>query len=426
MRFVGEGLSSTEFLSLDTDGVSPNIVVAGSQDNGFSTWDGLTPIWSYKGGGDSTILEFDLNDPSRIFETGQSTRQIKRLPGGSQGSSPLPDLCSYTEFPSNPGFPGHLKTNMVSIRGNPPLAVTAHGVWIGPPWTEIAAPAVNVPPPTDSCDNVQSGDFTRLKVGPTGMMVAVTNMGRVLFGLPHQPPLFEVVNLNTSLSPTAIAFAGPGTFYVSFDSGGVASIIRFDCFAGCQRKQICSDTDSTSQCPGNPPAIPGTQGGITAMVVDPAAADALIVAVRNRGVFRGAPGVTQGFKWSEYNNGLPDGIVVTDLKARSNGSVIAATYGRGAYQVFTKVAETPPPPTATGKIVDLESGRVNPGSPPGANNPILTTIEIDSKPGFSFSTTSSTLGFRLKSAFQNNRKVRITFQLIAPGSGRILTVTTLP
>jgi photosystem II stability/assembly factor-like uncharacterized protein len=429
LRFVGEGLSNSEFLSLDTDGTSPNVVVAGSQDNGFSTWDGLTPVWSYKGGGDSSIVEFDVSDPARIFETGQSTRQIKRFPGGSsQGSSPLPDLCSYTEFPSNPGFPGHLKTNMVSIGGNPLLAVTAHGVWVGPPWTEIQPPAVNNPPPPDRCDNLQSGDFTRLKLGPTGgLMVAVTNMGRVLFGLPHQPPLTEVMNLNVSAAPTAIAFAGPGTFYVSFDSNGQASIWQFQCFAGCQRKLICSDADASIKCPGSQPAITGTKSGITAMVVDPAAPEALIVAVRNRGVFRGAPGTgtTQGFRWTEYNNGLPDGVVITDLKARSNKSIIAATYGRGAYQVFTKIVENTPL-TVTGRIVSLDSGRVNPGSPPGANNPILTTVEIDSKPGFSFSTTNATLGFRLRSAFQNKRRVRLTFQLIAAGSGNILTVTTLP
>jgi len=75
-------------------------------------------------------------------------------------------------------------------------------------------------------------------------------------------------------------------------------------------------------------------GAITAMVVDGASPNGLIVAVEGGGVFRGVRSGST-LQWTPLNNGLPAGIVVTDLKRLGTARVVLGSYGRGAFVITT-------------------------------------------------------------------------------------------
>jgi hypothetical protein len=329
-------------------------------------------------------------------------RQIVRrqFNGSSQslGDSSLPDCCSYQEFPALV-FEG-----LVSTGGNPAVGLTCHGIWSGPPWKQIQPPLGQTPPPS-GCDSNNTGDFTRLKftTGGLGTWVGVTNTGHVFYGIYAQPPPADVFHSSTAKSPSAISFVNQSTFYISFTDG---SIVRLQCFAGCEAETVWLNNTE-----------------VTAISVDPLASDTLLAAVRNRGVFRGTRASTGTWTWAPYNNGLPFAVTVTDLEARANGSIIAATYGRGAFLLFSR-PPGPPQLTAGGHVTSFTSERLDPNKPPGPNNPLIVTAELDSKPGFIFSSNSLANGVGLlKAALTNHRTVIIVYTTNGQNGGKIVSAT---
>lgn len=398
MQFLGEGLNVTEFLKIDTDGQSQRFVVGGTQDNGASTWSGISPIWNYIGGGDSSLVAFDRADLKNIFEIGQSTRQIQLIKPGSGSSSlgttALPDCLTYSETPD-------IFESMVSTGANPRLFITCRGIWSGgPPWRQIQ------PQPGGTTDSTE--DFTRLKIHPSGIMVAVTNRGRVFHGLFKFPPLVERFRTPTQSSPSDIEFDGPGRFYISTNAGQNGRIDRLDCFVECTKETVWQT---------NP-------GEIMAITIDPRAPNTLLAAIRNQGVFRGVRNSPNNWTWTAYNNGLPSAITVTDLQPQKNGGIIAATWGRGAFQLFSQISEPQPPQKASGFVTSYEVERAFPQRPAGSTNPVIETIEIDSKPGFIFTSTSNQPRFTLivKRARENSRKIEITFDPTGPLTGKIINI----
>jgi len=403
MEFLSEGLNNTEFLKIDTDGKGPRFVVGGSHDNFTSTWNGLSPVWNAVSGGntlltDSSLVAFDRADMTGIYEIAQSTRQVRLLkPGGGSvklGDSSLPDCLSYSESSAS------VFISLVSTGGNPRLVITCQGIWSGPPWRRIQ------PSPSGN------GDFKRLKLHPSGILVAVTDTGRVFFGRFNQPPLAEVFHTPLPAAPTAITFDQLNRFYVSTNvsSAGtvLGSIHRLECFFSCIPEDVWTNAP----------------GEITAITIDPLAPNTLLAAVRNQGVFRGIRNAPNNWTWTEYNNGLPFAVTVTDLEPQSNGGIIAATYGRGAFQLFSRIVERTPPQKARGFVTSYEAERADPDRPAGPNNQVSETIEIDSRPGFSFTATSPLGRFRLivQRAMQNKRIVTIEFTPIGPQSGKIISV----
>jgi hypothetical protein len=79
--------------------------------------------------------------------------------------------------------------------------------------------------------------------------------------------------------------------------------------------------------------------------------------------------------------------------------------------------------TAVGFVTDYESERVDPDRPPGANNPLLQTIELDSMPGFAFTATGGPVyAAVVHKAQQDHRKVEIAYTPSGAQSGKIISV----
>jgi hypothetical protein len=322
----------------------------------------------------------------QIFQPGGSSRKL--------GDDTLLDCLSYSETPSI--FAGMVSTG----ENNPRLVITCQGIWVGPPWQQIKPRPPNGP----------AGDFKRLKLHSSGQLVAATDAGNVFFGRLKPIPQFEAFQTGAG-SPSAISFASQALFYVSMNSGTTGSIHRLQC------TPKCIDEVVTLNAPFPAPAE------ITAITVDPLDPNAILVAVRSRGVFRGVRASANNWTWTVFNNGMPFGVTVTDLEPQSNGGIIAATFGRGAFQVFSRIQAPPQNQVARGRITSYENERENPG-PPGPNNPLIETIELDSKPGFIFTSTSPVARFAViaRRAIQTKRIVTIEFVPLGPESGRIITL----
>jgi len=240
----------------------------------------------------------------------------------------------------------------------------------------------------------------------------VTDTGNVFFGRLKPLPRFESFQTAAG-SPSAISFASQSVFYVSLNAGTAGSIHRLECTPKCADEVVTL----------NGPFPISSE--ITALTVDPLDPNAILAAVRGRGVFRGIRAAPNNWTWTVYNNGLPAAVTVSDLEPQSNGGIIAATYGRGAFQLFSKVQQ-PPPRTqeARGRITSYENERVDPKRPPGPNNQVLETIELDSKPGFIFTATSPLGRFAVvaRKAIQTKRIVTIEFKPLGPDSGQIISL----
>jgi hypothetical protein len=78
---------------------------------------------------------------------------------------------------------------------------------------------------------------------------------------------------------------------------------------------------------------------------------------------------------------------------------------------------------ASGFVTSYEAERLNPDQPPGAHNPLLQTLEIDSTPGFSYTASGGPVyAAVVKKAQDMHRKVEIAYTPIGSQSGKIISV----
>jgi hypothetical protein len=78
---------------------------------------------------------------------------------------------------------------------------------------------------------------------------------------------------------------------------------------------------------------------------------------------------------------------------------------------------------AVGFVTNYEAERLDPDRPPGPNNPVTQTLEIDSMPGFIFTAKGSPLyGGVVKNARDQHRKVEVSYVPGGPQSGEIISV----
>lgn len=256
--------------------------------------------------------------------------------------------------------------------------------------------------------------FNRVVAGPVGIFLAGTTDGRVVGGTnPSAMPLLLQTNPISTIS--SLAFASDTTFYASTQTqSGKGRLYRMNCQTDDSGALTCSNLDLSQNLP---------VGEIMAILPDPNLTGALLVSIRAQGVFRGTPGPAKnGLLWSSFNNGLPDGLTVTDMSSPVNSkTVFLATWGRGT---FAMLSTAPLNPSTAGHVKSFRQQRLHPGQPPGGTNPLLTFAVMDSCPVSTFS--ASNLGGPyvtiLKNAVAPKRLVSITYQPVSATSGTILSV----
>lgn len=196
------------------------------------------------------------------------------------------------------------------------------------------------------------------------------------------------------------------SFYVANNANGQGIITRFTCLLGCT-------TESIWPQPQTPAGI------VTAVGTDPlGTTETVLAAIQGNGIFQGTRATSGQWTWVPYNNGIPIGANITDIEARSDGSIAAAAYGRGVFLLSSRSTAPPPPPTlrAVGHVVgfELEGNDSNLGKP----IPKITVVRLDTKPGFIFTTLNNAGTGVLQAAFQNHRQVQITYTANGANSGK--------
>jgi hypothetical protein len=427
-RFIGEGLANTEFYDLDNTGVAPARFLAGTQDNTFETWNGSSPVWNAvpcpdpSNCGDVSLVAFDRNDKSIAYEIGQSTEQLNSYKNGAseQGIGDDNNKCQASD--ETPTILRSLVSTGISL----PVLVTCNGLWLGPPWTKLEAEGT-------------FGAFVRAKLGTSGMWLVGTSLGNIQGGtsLLSFNPLFSPP---TPKATSALAVADAKTFYVGLtDRSGPSEqgsrVYRLDCQFGispsCGSREIAGFLVS---------------GEVMAIAADPLYADTILVAIRGKGMYRGAhvrpvlepptataaatsstariinPGLTNIFdtwRWSPYNNGLPVGVTVTSMQVDANGNFALGTFGRGAFVLHSGASSTARA-TAIGRIASFHQ---EPLWKPvrGRANPSVLVLEIDSRPGWVFTAAKpGRASGILRDAYAQHRSVALEYIVAGPLHGTIV------
>ena len=127
------------------------------------------------------------------------------------------------------------------------------------------------------------------------------------------------------------------------------------------------------------------------------------------------------YRWSPYGNGLPFGVTATDIDVNSNGNFLRATFGRGAFVLSSRQAPADTNGSVTGHVVTFEQERLHDG-PAGSTNPLITTVEIDARPGWVFSGTNvGAAAYVLKAAYTGHRLVTLAFKITGTNHGTIIS-----
>jgi len=332
--FDGVGLSVTEFMDLDDGGAAPRIVVGGSQDNAMASTDLTSPVWHAVnlGGdpdGDRSTTVVDPLDPTVQYTIGQAVDHLSRIQNGTRDGNPLwvwqnsqtgvdsnglPEGCLayseaptlFTEFIATSSTAWHLVTTV----GNKATGCNG-GLWTGPPWHAIFAPP-------------DGETFTRVAFDPAnGLFLAGGNAGSIYINFSPDfmakvwsGPIGSVTAIVPDPSRSANYFVSLGRAFgagriFEISPGGVLSF---------------NGQDITANLP------PTT---VITLASNPFESGVLYAGTTGQGIFRGVRSASGQWEWHPFNNGLPQGAIVTKLRMGSDGTVYAATWGRGAFALDT-------------------------------------------------------------------------------------------
>jgi photosystem II stability/assembly factor-like uncharacterized protein len=399
--FVGEGLAVSEELSEDTGTGSP-FLITGTQDNGSAKWDGFSPVWNSLDNaspiGDKSLVVFDRSNANLTYQIGQGMPDDIQSYNNTSfqalgDSSKLPSLSCYDETPS-------ISCGLATTGLSTPIVIAGAGLWIGSPWQQLV-PSVGTA-------------FNRVKSRPNDIFLAGTTDGRV-FGGGNLSSLTPLLQTNPAATISSFAYSSEFTYFVSTSTTyGSGRLYRLTCPTPAPDAPLaCTPVDISPNLPN---------GEITSILVVPGTIDNLLVSMRAAGLFRGVPtGSANTLTWTPFNNGLPDGVTITNIGSISSKAVFLSTFGRGTFGMFPPV---PGNPSVTGHVRDFTQERLNPGKPPGPLNPLLSTVTMDTSPVSLFSATNlaGSAATILRNAVGTTRLVSITYKPLSATSGTILSV----
>ncbi len=320
--FNGQGLSVTEFLDLDHGGAPPRVMVGGAQDNAMSSTDLTSPVWhAVNLGGDSdgdrTTTIIDPLDPTVQYTVGQVVDHFSGIQNGIRtifDTSGLPTGCStYDESPT-------VLTELIATNNRDWHLLTTvgfsatgcnGGLWTGPPWRALFAPPLGE-------------TFTRVAYDPAnGLFLAGGNVGSIYINFSPdfmaqvwKAPLGSVTAIVPDPSKTTNYFVSLG---LSGGTGRIfeispAGVLHFD------------GQDITANLP---------TAVVMTLASNPFEPGVLYAGTVGQGVFRGVRDVSGQWTWQPFNNGLPQGVIITKLRMGTDGTIYGATWGRGAFALDT-------------------------------------------------------------------------------------------
>jgi hypothetical protein len=342
--YASAWLQVTEFLDVDQGGAAPRNIIGGSQDNEMSFTNLSSPVWhdidlasDGDPDGDRSLVQVDPLDATVQYTVGQAADHLSKAKNGARDTSSqwqwdtntsatidpfngLPEQCSaydtgpnlYTQFLATSNSDWHLLTTVGSSS-----SACDGGIWAGPPWHSIF-----VPPASDNevlRRLAYDSDF--------GLFLAGGSRGSVYIGArPDIMARLWVANNGVGkVSAIVPAPARPAHYFVSLEYAGA------DLGAGRIFEISASPINFTAQ----DITTNLTPGRVMTIVANPFEPGVLYAGTAGAGIWRGVRDTNGNWTWRNFNNGLPQGAVVTKLRVAPDGTIYAGTYGRGTFALDT-------------------------------------------------------------------------------------------
>ncbi|MBX7220618.1 MAG: hypothetical protein K1Y36_11780 [Blastocatellia bacterium] len=314
---LNQTLTLTMFVSLAAHPTNAGIVYGGTQDNGTQRRQGSAGIWQEFASGDGGNCVIDPVDPTKVYTTyvytsvyrfGSNGDRFERTIGTSSvfgEPSDSPRVAFYPPFTGN-----GVNSNLYFGTWRLFISTDQGNTWNVPGGNLDLTKGVSQTTGTDVLNAIgvsRSNPSVIFTGSVQGRVMATNDAGRnwrdVTPGLPNRTIRSLVIH------PTK-----PETVYMTVSGFGTGHVFR------------TTDSGGTwNDISGNLPNIP-----TNTLLLDPANENTIYVGT-DIGVFRS---ITGGVTWETFNQGLPP-VLVSALVARKDGSILAATYGRGAYELKT-------------------------------------------------------------------------------------------
>ena len=357
--FIGAGIANAEMYDLAVAPTLPGRLIAGTQDNGTIeyngsvTWDHIFPAPPSPFGGDGGVVAIDPVDPDVFYNTEQDQQSLRRSADGGQSWSDFKNglplkpgvVCTPFLFFGTLLFHFQVHPNNSNV-----LVASCLALWRTTTTTPSADWKFRFAAPP--------GMIVRSAIGPGDVYYAGTaGIGGIGGGEVHTA--IGGVNWQTifthpqalDVSDIEIDPARPELVYVSFAPGpgqfrdcsngtplpdgafanGTGEGRIYLLMRGLSRGAPVSVDLTSDTVAGLPLNL-----CVAAIAIDPVI-PRTIYAGTNRGVYRGhATTGSSVWTWTPYNSGFPlAGPDVRDLEIHpTTRRMIAATFGRGAFEVI--------------------------------------------------------------------------------------------
>jgi photosystem II stability/assembly factor-like uncharacterized protein len=313
-------------------GISGNLsqLIGGTQDNGTLRYSG-TLRWDQILGGDGGFSASDPGNSQTIYASQQNFRFSRSTDGGATWTSITPTLPTgdrglfYSPFTNEPGQPNTLYAGSQRLWRSTDQGST---------WTALQQFANRI-------SAIGTGTSTPAAANATAYVGFAAGGAQYSTNITAATPTWTAsVGLpNRSLTDFWVNPADPREAYAAVSGFGGGHLFH------------TTDGVNWANTSGNHPDTP-----VNAIAVDTTGAFPIIYTGTDVGVFASGDG---GLTWANASTNLPPTVVIDLLIDPSQGALIAATHGRGAYTA--QLAQAPPfaaltPPTA---ITDPVVARFN-------------------------------------------------------------------
>ncbi len=294
---ISDGLAISQFYNLGVSQSNPNRIVAGAQDNGTemltnNTWDAIM-------GGDGMECAFDPYNSNIIYAEFQYGGLRKSYNSGNNWSNIKP--VNY-EGAWNTPYEVHRNNNNIIVIGYDEVyrSNTGGAVWDSISYNVTGGQAIRSIALAPSDENyIYAASYSKIKVTKD----AGQSWTYIKPGL-----------ANYNITDIAVSDTDPDKAYVTFsDYNNIHKVYATD-NAGSSWTNISGN---------NLPGIP-----VNCIVYEPGSNDALYIGT-DIGVYYKNNSMSE---WIPFNDGLPN-VIVKELEIQiNNGTISAATYGRGIWQ----------------------------------------------------------------------------------------------
>jgi xyloglucan-specific exo-beta-1,4-glucanase len=337
--FIGKGITSAELMDVAVATTDPNRMMGATQDNGtlfFERSKDNGREWKHFEccAGDGGVSAIDPTNASVLYQGGRYPNEIWQCTDGECKCTD--QVCSSWALFTN-GLPQHAQRECATydltfnFQVHPTVPTTLFASCIS-----MYRTTSNVPP----------GQWTQIFTPSVGQVVrsAVDPIRDLIYAGTNQGQIFRGPALGTAVADWSEVFTHPSGLQISDIEVDSSREVVYASFAPHMGSgQNCGTANRVYRFA---PTSPGGQMNSTditgdlpaglcvnAVAIDPHM-PRTVYAATTKGVYRGRSDTTgQLWVWESYSNGMPSAYVI-DLEVHPlTGHLVAATYGRAAFEL---------------------------------------------------------------------------------------------